>query len=1222
MRTKWTEEQESVIQHREGNLLVSAAAGSGKTAVLVEHVISRITEGEKPESLSKLLIMTFTDAAAREMRERVQAALEKKLRENPDNASLVRELANLHNANISTIDSFCKRLISENYALLDNLDPGFRIGDEGELKLLKSDIIQEMMEEHYLHGEEDFFRFMDQFSRGKEDDGIEELILKLYDYASATPWPEDYLREANLKEEGRAEEFLLHALKEKLQDYLIELRYAVELSEEEGGPEEYLPMLREDSESIRRALAAEDVRTLAEELHSISFSTLKRTKSENREAVKDIRDMVKKKLQEMGKRLALPSEEEQEKLLPGIQKSIHILLELTLEFQERFRNEKGKIRMLDFSDLEHLALELLYTKQEDGTRIPSPLADDYAKGLSEILVDEYQDSNAVQEWLIRALSGERFGRPNVFQVGDVKQSIYSFRQARPELFLEKYEDVDYPTIELSKNFRSSYPVLHATNAVFYRLMKKGMGGIDYTERVSLHLGRERSKKDAENKAELLLTDYGELKLDNGEKIEVDKVEAESRLIARRIREFRKEGYAYRDMVILMRSPGGWADEMVEVLGNEGIPAYAISNEGYFSTVEVETVLAFLSIIDNPRQSIPLAAVMHSPIYDFSDAELARIKACKGGLERVFPGEEELRGIGKELSDAENGEELRDRETELDDYAAEGMNESGSSEADTVLNTEKNESEDSDNSLPPYLKEKLESFYRSLWHFREMSRYLSIHELLYCIYEETGYYEYVSAMPAGRKRRANLDQLIDSALQFEATSYKGLFDYIRYIEKLKKYHSDQGEASVYSEQEDLVRIISIHRSKGLQFPIAFLSGMGKKFNKVDLSGKILMDGDLGIAVDYVDSEKKLRYPSLKKLAIREKLENMQLGEELRVLYVGMTRAEEKLVMTAALSDVEKAVSKLSDREQPLSSSRIQGASSFLDWIFLSEGDRLLSAGETTPIRLKSYQLKDFMDSGTENICTELDLMGNIEEKLLCYDRSQSEYIVAERELHFHYPYEAATRLYPKHSVSEIKKQQGEQLKGEKLTAGKKAVIPEGIAILPELEYSEELLPTVKFNGLALESGNAYHHALASYDYERGWEQIKEKLPEKEYRLIKKEQLMGFVNSPLGELFRTAEREGRLFREKSFMKEVSYSYLFPESELEDKVLLQGVVDAFLLEEDGIILVDYKTDRVRSEKTLRERYSIQLKLYAEALEAITGKRVKERWIYSFALNKEILL
>ena len=813
---------------------------------------------------------------------------------------------------------------------------------------------------------------------------------------------------------------------------------------------------------------------------------------------------------------------------------------------------------------------------------------------------------------MKALSAERFGRPDVFQVGDVKQSIYSFRLARPDLFLGKYRDSQYPKVELSKNFRSREEVLRSVNQLFFRLMRAEVGGVDYTEEASLRAGRNDfpPAEERDLRTELLLVESGtagEEEEEEGEGGVLGKSEAEARLIAGRIRSLREEGYRYRDIVILLRSPGSWADELTELLGNAGIPAYSISGTGFFRAVEVEIILAFLAVIDNPRQSIPLASLMHSPIYGFSDEELARIAAA-GGIERGFPGEEELyESAGESLPGGKGGTGERDSaEEEREAEEKRVGTDSGSAEGER-------KSEERKRILPEELSRKLRLFRESLDHYRELSRVLSIHELLYRIYEESGYYHYVSAMPGGRKRRANLDQLIDSALSFEASSYGGLFDYIRYIERLRKEDADQGEAAIYSEQDDLVRILSVHRSKGLQFPVVILSGLNKRFNKRNLSGKVLIDPDLGIGADYIDPEKRIRYPSLQRMAIREKQENEQLGEELRVLYVAMTRAEQRLIMTASVTDMEKSVKKAEEAvgRGRLSAGRIRSASSMLDWILMAGGDSLLRSGSSGAIRLNSVARGELIESGKELLRRSVRFSSELTEALSSLDPEDAELQRLVRRFDFRYPHEDATKLFPKYSVSEI----GES--GEKPA---EAVLP------APLERSDFPSDTLREAGVlssengggekenektpGARRGDAYHRALSRYDYLAGGGsgQLRALLTEEEYALIDPESFQHFLDSELGREFREAAEKGMLFREQCFMKQVPFSYLFPESGITEPVLLQGVIDAFFLSEKGITLVDYKTDRTKSEEILRRRYERQLSLYADALCGLSLIHISE--------------
>ncbi len=875
----WTEEQKAVIAHREGNLLVSAAAGSGKTAVLVEHVLSLILE--ENASLSSLVLMTFTEAAAEEMKERIKKRLEEHLQKGYDKR-ILREIALLPTANISTIHAFCKRLIEENYAGL-SIDAHFRIGDTGEMSLLQSDILEELLEEEYEKKEESFLAFVDQFSMGKKDKGIEELILKLYNLASAMPFPKAYL-EGLLEEDAHSrrekwEKDLYEDMKSRLENLSLLYEDALDLCREPNGPIEYEERILEERDQCLALANAENLDDLVRGLENLSFGRLKSTKSEGKELVKSLRERGKKTLKTWQENYRLLPKELEEEVEEKGQKRILELVRLCLLFLERYQKEKEERAVLDFSDLEHFALKLLY---QDGHY--SALADELAKSYREILVDEYQDSNLVQEYIVRALSQERFGKPNVFQVGDVKQSIYRFRMARPELFLEKYHDESYPKIFLRKNFRSDEGVLSAVNALFFKIMKKDFGGIEYDLENSLFLGKLRTEeakqeeivqeekpeknigenqgeedkaqsgeehkekpegefpitgKKRRDQTELLLLELektastgeegeedskeDDSKEDDGNSVSnsasnsssgksLSKLELECKMIAAKVRELLEKGYAYKDMVILLRSPHSVSREMVDIFGKEGIPAYAELKTGYYSAVEVETILSFLAIIDNPRQEIPMAAVLRSPLFSFTDEELGQIVLVKGSLyEKPYD------------KSKENAVNLS-------------------------LQAEK--------ALPPVLEEKWHNFQNKLERYRRLSRSLRLHSLLTLIYEETDYYNYVRALPLGEKRQANLDQLLEDAKQFEKGSYSGLFHFIRYIEKVKKQEQDQGEATVFSEKDDLLRIMSIHHSKGLQFKVVFLSQLHKTFNKMDSKAKMLMDSELGLAADYLDLETRI------------------------------------------------------------------------------------------------------------------------------------------------------------------------------------------------------------------------------------------------------------------------------------------------------------------------------------------------------------------------------
>ena len=1229
MAINWTKEQKAVIESRNRNLLVSAAAGSGKTAVLVERIIRMITEGENPLDIDQLLVMTFTKAAADEMRERVLLAVDEKLKEDPENGHLQMQAAMIPYARITTIDSFCLGIIREHYNQLD-IDPAFRVGDEGELLLLRGSVMEQLLEDYYEAGDEEFSRFVETYATGKSDRGIEDHIMAVYNFSGSNPWPEKWLeaceKELEDYEEGSDDRlmetewmrFLMWDVAMQTGEFCAQLKEALAVCDEENGPAAYIPMLTSDLRMLQAIGNAKDYGCLNELLGSASFDRLASIRSKEIDAdkksfVTGCRDRVKKAVGKLRDLYCFESIETVVRDLKGTAGAVRMLLRLAGEFHDRYQEAKQEKNLVDFGDLEHYALEVLLEETGEGERTPSAAADELSRQFEEILVDEYQDSNDVQEALIHAISRERFGTPNVFMVGDVKQSIYKFRLARPELFLKKYEsypreDGLYQTIELHQNFRSRDSVLSGINEVFYQIMTKGLGGILYTEDAALHAGAvfEPTEETVGGKLELHMVNTGGGLLKQLEADPADDYtsrEMEAKLIAARMKELinpetglkvwdkkekRYRTACYGDMVILLRSLSGFAEDFVNILMNEGIPAYAERRTGYFTAIEVETVLCFLSIIDNPMQDIPLAAVLKSPIVGATDEELARLMAvfkrtAKKGQDRGI--------YGAWMYYLENCPE-DEREGEL--YG------------------------------------KLAAFSDELAEYRRIAGYLSIHELLYIIYENTGYYDYIAAMPAGEARQANLDMLVEKASAYEKTSYSGLFHFIRYIENLKKYDTDFGEAALAGD-ENTVRILSIHKSKGLEFPVVFLAGMGKKFNKQDLYGKILIDPDLGIATDYLDLELRVKTPTLKKNVLRRRLELEALGEELRVLYVAMTRAKEKLIMTGTDRYLDKKLERFSDIKRTAGQipfTILSTADSFLDWLLmslsgkLSESALLSDAGaETGLMTVRSYSVADLVGVEIEHQA-EKKLS---KEELLNFDcaRIYDEAYAAgiSAAFAYRYPHTADIGLHTKLSVSELKKQ------GQLIDEEESTFLPTIPAFL--LEESGK-----KDQGGGAFRGTAYHRALELLNFP-GMKTIsdvemaldtfrREKyMDEESLSLLDAGILWNFLSSPLGRRMSAAQAKGLLYKEQQFVIGI------PAREMEvcssdELVLIQGIIDAYMEEEDGLVLIDYKTDHVvrGRESLLTERYGIQLEYYKRALEQMTGKKVTEKIIYSLTLQEEIVL
>lgn len=1217
MSVKWTERQSQVIGHRGGNLLVSAAAGSGKTAVLVERIIRMVTDEEHPVDIDRMLIMTFTRAAAAEMRERIREAIEKKLEEMPDNEHLQMQASLVHYAQITTIDSFCLNLIRSYFDRLD-LDPSFRVGDEGELMLLGQDVMQELLEDYYEQGGEDFLNFVDGYATGKSDAQIEDYIRKVYTFAQSNPYPALWFaqcREELDKDTESAQwmRFICDDIRGQAGECSAQLKDAFRICESDEVLCAYASMLREDFTGLKELAESSTFEEMYVRLSSFRWPTLARVRSKEVDAavksyVTNSRDRAKKTVKKMQELYAYDTPEEMKRQMKETGAPIRMLLELAEQFTLRYQGKKRERNLVDFHDLEHEALRVLIREEnglpvmEDGRFCYTEAADELSRQFEEILIDEYQDSNLVQEALIRALSAERFGRPDIFMVGDVKQSIYRFRLARPELFLEKYESYTEQgtgagrKIELDQNFRSRREVLDGVNDVFYRIMNPNLGSIRYMEKTALYPGAvfapsEREAGTVSYDPELLLVDTGVKVLEELEEeaAEYTAKEIEARLIARKIRELTDpekglkiwdknlgKGGEYRtaqyhDIVILLRSSLGWTETLLSVLLNENIPAYAESRTGYFHTIEVETVLSFLSVIDNPMQDIPLAAVLHSPIVGLTDEEMANM-------------------VSVYRNSADKG---ADRGT----WAA-----------------MKFFMERRDEDVDQKILDKLKNFSELLTEMRKAVVYLPIHELIYRIYERTGYYHYVSAMPAGQTRRANLDMLVEKASDYEKTSYRGLFHFIRYMENLKKYDTDFGEASVLGEDEDTVRIMTIHKSKGLEFPIVLVAGLGKKFNRQDSYSRVLIDPELGISADYLNLEYRLKGSTLKKNAMRRKQEMDSLGEELRVLYVAMTRAKEKLIMTGTDRYLEKTMERYGPGRIPLSDGQIPytilaSAGSFLDWLIMSLG------GGAKVLQVSQTRVEDLIDRELERQIGLQVSRRSLEEEAAAVDIGKESYQRLEKRLNCSYSYETEARLPAKLSVSELK-QQGQM---EDEAESVRTTECEGTAWQND-------------NGYGATRGTAYHRVLQLLPFEQmhSGEDVADcltdliegrKITKEIYNLVDAGVIWRFLQSDIGRRMTAAAEKGSLHKEQQFVMGV------PACEMGDYdtgelVVVQGIIDAWFEENEELVIVDYKTDRVRDPQVLIDHYHIQLEYYARALTQCMQMPVKEKIIYSLTMQREISL
>lgn len=1287
MGVSWTTEQQQVIDLRNRNILVSAAAGSGKTAVLVERIVKIITDKNHPVDIDHLLIVTFTNAAAAEMRERIGNAIEKALDEQPGNEHLLRQLTLIHNAQITTIDSFCLYVVRNHFHEID-LEPNFRIGDEGELKLLREDVLGRVLEQNYEEPSEAFSDFVEGYASGRTDAALNEMILQLYEFSRSYPWPEKWLdsfvgayRIETREELDRAE--WLAPLTENicfvLKDCEQLLKQALAITQQDAGPDMYEKAVQSDLEKYEGLSKRTSFCELFEALSDIKYDRLASSRGfegdpDKLELVKSLREQAKDVVKKLCRQYFFCSPEMMIEQLERTEPMLEEVVRLTKQFADEFAAAKRRKNLVDFHDVEHFALQILVDEETEKVK---KTAEEFRDTFEEIMIDEYQDSNEVQETLLRSISREERGENNIFMVGDVKQSIYRFRLARPELFMKKYdsyslEESTTQRIDLHKNFRSREEVLTCTNDIFYKIMARSLGNVEYDAEAALYPGASYPVS-ADFIPEILLADSNDELLEDTEL--TDKKTLEAKIVAEEIKHLMKTQQVtdkaagtlraahYSDIVILLRSLSGWADSLVEVLNGNGIPAHTVSSTGYFSTVEVQTVLSMLRLLDNPRQDIPMAAVLRSPMAGLTDEELAVLRLEDGSV----PFHEAVLELAEGL------------------YEEDGQKEISDSEADRKQG--RNADEKTENHIEITAHRKLLKFYKKYKQLRQLVPDTPIHELIEIILRETGYGHYVAAMPAGNRRTANLNMLLEKAAAYEKTSYKGLFHFVRYIDELQKYDVDFGEADMVGENEDVVRIMSIHKSKGLEFPIVIVSGMGKNFNKQDTRSKMVLHPELGIGLDYMDGKKRIKSPTIAKKAIAKQIDLENLGEELRVLYVALTRAKEKLILTGTLKDAPEKLeffrqqanlSKAADR--PLSYLTREGASGYLDWILPA----VLSYGDKYPVRI--VEAAELVLDEVEN---QLEQNEDLTERIEEIEAADTQ-LVGQLKQRFlqRYPYQVDVLRKNKYSVSELKhramRERFEAEQEETVPAFLEEPVTPTIPLFIQRQGSVEQEAQNKAQDAGQEAeskaeqkiksntanrgalrGTAVHRVMECYDFasEKSVQEQMEAMEKEEkitadMRALVKEQIVAdFVSSETGKRMALAQRMGALYREKPFVmgfteeelenygfgagaqmienevqtenaqQEIVLENVSRENHMheEDLTLIQGIIDVFWIEDDGITVLDYKTDRVDTAQELIDRYATQLKLYADALERVFAARklkVKEILIYSFSLEQLITL
>jgi len=1269
---KWTKEQLEVIESRECNLLVAAAAGSGKTAVLVERIIQMITSRENPIDIDKLLVVTFTNAAASEMRERIGDAIGKALDENPENKHLQNQLVLLNKSSITTIHSFCLDVIKSNFHRI-NLDPNFRIGDQTECAILKQEAIEEVFEDLYEERDEGFLNLVESYAERGGDKEVQDIILGIYSFAMASPEPKKWLIDSaerfNIDENfdfsqsiwARA---ILDTVKIEINGLCLNMERALKEVESIEELETFAEKLSVEYKKIADISQAcnKSWDEAYKKMASMSFENyvkgVKRISKdapsyikESKEKAKTIRDKTKKSLESIVSATFNKDNDSIREEIKYLYNIVKPISSVVLRFEEEYSNKKREKGIIDFNDIEHFALNILTDVDEKGNIVPSDIAVGYRNKFYEIFIDEYQDSNLVQEVLLKAVANTE--TPNRFMVGDVKQSIYRFRQAKPELFLQKYNNYNdkkgssHRKIMLYKNFRSREEVVDAVNYIFENIMNENIGEIEYTEKERLNLGAnfnvdtdEKSIIGGATEIHLIQKDN---KLDDDiindkddrinnkeneieEEEKLDNIQLEARMVGNIIKDLMKvnedgkiqkvydkgiDGYRpveFRDIVILLRATSAWAPVFADELMNMDIPTYADVGVGYFDTIEIKTILSLLQIIDNPMQDIPLISVLKSPIFGFTPEDLIDIRVQS--KDKIFY-------------------EVLKSTAEYDGFTdSQNENESEFIPSEECIN-------------------KSKDFLIKLKEFKEKSMYMSTDEFIWYLYTRTGYYAYVGALPGGSQRQANLKVLFERAKQFEETSLKGIFNFVNFIEKLKKSSSDMGSAKTLGENANVVRIMSIHKSKGLEFPVVICSAMGKNFNTQDFKKSILYHHNLGYGPQFVDYERRISFPSIAKEALKSKINIENLSEEMRVLYVAFTRAKEKLIITGSTRNIQDSIKRWSNGIESLdtiSQYEILKGKNFLDWIMpcvlrhrdlsnlLEEVglDAVFNVEHNSKWYGKLWNKNDILVEKKSD--EEKESIEEILEKIDVNNPDSDYYGEIEEKLNYIYPYEFSTRKPATISVTEIKKIQNNYEEELINTIFEQKVILKKPLFIQNEEEREKISGT--------ERGTIVHLVMEVLDLKNvsSVNDIKSQIrgfvskgiiTEKQASIVNPYKIYKFFASNIGKRMLNAEI---INREKSIYAQVNMKDIYIYEKLinnDDKklydnesVMLRGIVDAYFEEDNQIVLVDYKTDFVNEENInqIIEKYKKQLDLYADIIETLTGKSVKEKCIYLFGVDEAV--
>ena len=1181
---KWTEEQQQAINEKGANILVAAAAGSGKTAVLVERIINKVIN-EKID-IDRILVVTFTSAAASEIRERILEAIYKKLEENPEDTNLQKQINLINKANISTIHSFCLDVIRNNFYELD-ISSNFRVADTTEIELMKYEVLDELFEEKYLSNDKDFEDLINIYTGYRGDEGLQNLVLNIYKFIQSSPFPEKWLNDKVNLFKNTNQDFaqtiwgktILENIEEELTEGIMQLQNILKDMKKIDELSKFTKIIQEDiynlEDILRYTNSWDNTLTKINNLVWQKWPTDKKITIDLKEQAKEVRNKVKEIINKsIKKKIAYDSIQANEDI-----NEMHVTLtklkNLLVEFMFKFASKKKEKNVVDFNDIEHFALKILIGENGEATE----LAKKYREKFQEIAIDEYQDSNLVQEQILTSISKGN----NIFMVGDVKQSIYKFRQARPELFLEKYKNYNLKQefsgnslglkIQLFKNFRSRENILNITNLVFQNIMSEKVGEIEYNEKEYLNYSagykEPEENTDYAGKTELHIIDLKEKEEifindeEIDEKIEVEKIEnsvLEAKFVAKKINELLNSNYTvfdkeqgYRkirpkDIIILLRATTNIAPIYEKELADLNLPVFSDSSSQYLDTMEIQIIVSILKIINNPIQDIPLVTVLRSPIFAFTDNDLISIR-------------------------------LTDKSCSFYESMIKArlvVNEQLNSKIDNVI------------------------YYLEKW--KQEEKYLPLDELIWQIYIDTNLINIVGLMPNGAIRQANLKMLFEKAKQFENASFKGLFNFINFIDRLKNNNGDLSSAKLIGENENVIRIMSIHKSKGLEFPVVFLCGTGKSFNMRDLNEDILLHQDMGIGPKLIDFERRIEYDTLAKEAIKLKIKLETLSEEQRILYVALTRAKEKLIITGISKDLEKDFKQKRELLQIYNENMniidyklVKKYKTYLDWLELVY---LKNENKITDIATLYTYTKTDLEKELNN--KEQEKLNNIKEKIFENTKDLKDTENIKEILNWKYRYKKSSEIPTKTAVTRLKAEEDKKIE---------------LTEIPKfMEKEKKITPA--------EKGTLMHLCIQRLNEKQTYTKetikqmiqslvLKEIITTTEADAINIDTLYKYTKSAL---WNDLSKAKEIHKEQPFYINIPAKEIYENIETDENILVQGIIDLYYISEDNkLILIDYKTDYVKKPEELINKYKTQLSIYKKALENSLNRRVDETYIFS---------